>query len=275
MVDNRKAVRERADSTRTGFAQDAVMKPLAMEIASRTDKGLVREHNEDSVVVIPDQGLAVLADGMGGLNAGEVASHLAAEFVAKDLLMRIQAGGFGPQDLVRAVERANEALRKSVEQNPSHAGMATTIVVLVFSGDQALLAHLGDSRIYRITPDFMECLTTDHSMIQELVDQGLFFSLEEAHNAGIPSNVLTRGLGVEPEVRVDLAEMALTDDDIYLLCSDGLTNMLPDEKIHHIVSAAAGDLHRAADQLLAGALEEGGIDNVSLILARPRRGELK
>ncbi len=251
------------------------MKPLAMEIASRTDKGLVRGHNEDSVVVIPDQGLAVLADGMGGLNAGEVASHLAAEYVAKDLLKRIQSGAFSRRDLAGSIERANHAIRDSVEQNPAHAGMATTIVLLMFCEGEAWHAHLGDSRIYRIAPDQLECLTTDHSMIQELVDQGLFFSLEEAHNAGIPSNVLTRGLGVEPEVHVDAGETALKDDDIYLLCSDGLTNMLPDEGIHRIVREAEGDLHRAADALLAGALQAGGIDNVSLILARPRRGESK
>ncbi len=248
------------------------MKPTAMEIASRTDKGLVRSINEDSIVVVPDHGLAVLADGMGGLNAGEVASHLAVESVAKDLLRRMQRGE-EPLDggtLGEAVRNANQAILRAMEQDPSCAGMATTVAVLLLRGTQVYFAHLGDSRIYRVTPQQIECVTTDHSMIQELVDQGLFFSLEEARNAGVPNNVLTRGLGVEETVQVDVGEARVVAGDVYLLCSDGLTNMVDDETIRQAVSGAGGDLNRAADQLLRMALDAGGLDNVSLILARPR-----
>jgi PPM family protein phosphatase len=243
-----------------------------MEIASRTDKGLVRTINEDSIVVVPDHGLAVLADGMGGLNAGEVASHLAVESVAKDLLRRMQRGEepINGRVLGEAVRGANRAILRAMEEDPACAGMATTIAVLLLRGRQVYFAHLGDSRIYRLTAEGMECVTTDHSMIQELVDQGLFFSLEEARNAGVPNNVLTRGLGVEEEVQVDIGEATIAAEDVYLLCSDGLTNMVSDEEIRQTVRDAGGDLNRAADRLVQMALQAGGLDNVSLILARPR-----
>jgi PPM family protein phosphatase len=248
------------------------MKPTPMEIASRTDKGLVRSINEDSIVVVPDHGLAVLADGMGGLNAGEVASHLAVESVAKDLLRRMQRGEEPMNGAVlgEAVRAANQAILRAMEEDPSCAGMATTIAVLLLRGNQVHFAHLGDSRIYRVTPERIECVTTDHSMIQELVDQGLFFSLEEARNAGVPNNVLTRGLGVEEEVQVDIGEARVVPADVYLLCSDGLTNMVSDEEIRQTLQEAGGDLNRAADRLVQMALQAGGLDNVSLILARPR-----
>jgi len=244
-----------------------------MEVASRTDKGLVRAVNEDSIVVVPDHGLAVLADGMGGLNAGEVASHLAVETVAKELLRRM-ARGEEPIDgavLEAAIRTANGAILRAMELDAACSGMATTIAALVARGPRVYFAHLGDSRIYRLTQQQIECVTTDHSMIQELVDQGLFFSLKEARNAGVPNNVLTRGLGVEESVQVDVGEARVAAGDIYLLCSDGLTNMVNDEDIHQAVVAAAGDLNQAADRLVQMALQAGGLDNVSLILARPRR----
>ncbi len=245
------------------------MQSTPVEIVSRTDTGRVRKHNEDSIVVLPGQGVAVLADGMGGYNAGEVASRLVAEIIAKDLLRRqVMGESMGPETLRESIERGNRAIFEAIARKPEFSGMATTAVVALFLPGRILYGHIGDSRLYRISDGIVEQLTNDHSMIQELVDQGMFFSVQEARRAGVPPNVLTRGLGVELEINPDVDESPVLDGDIYLLCSDGLSNMLADETILSIVSASSDDLERAANQLLQKALEAGGTDNISLILAR-------
>lgn len=247
------------------------MQSIAVEIVSRTDTGRVRKHNEDSIAVLPGQGVAVLADGMGGYNAGEVASRLVTEVVAKDLLRRqVTNLPLNPDALRDAIERANLAIFDAIKRSPDLTGMATTVVVALFQGDRILYGHIGDSRLYRVSDGAVQQLTNDHSMIQELVDQGMFFSVEEARKAGVPPNVLTRGLGVEQAIEPDVDESPVFAGDVYLLCSDGLTNMVPDESILSIVTAAGEDLERAANQLLQHALEAGGTDNISLILARPK-----
>ncbi|MEJ2529081.1 MAG: protein phosphatase 2C domain-containing protein [Gammaproteobacteria bacterium] len=241
-----------------------------LEIVSRTDVGLKREHNEDRLAVFPDMGLVVLADGMGGYNAGEVASQLVIDAVATELvpLLRKDVESVGPDEVVSAVKKSNLEIFEAVKRNAELDGMGTTIVLAVFRGKDAVFAHVGDSRLYRFRAGRLEPLTSDHSMLQELLNQGMFASEDEAIDAGVPSSVLTRGLGVELDVEVDIREEVLRDGDIFLLCSDGLSGMIPDEAIDSVLGSLPDDLSGAADLLVKLALEGGGKDNISLILAR-------
>jgi len=249
------------------------MKPVPMEIVSRTHTGRVRKHNEDSVAVLPEHGVAVVADGMGGYNAGEIASRLVVERVAKEIVRRQMIGAVIDKEATQeAILASNHAIFDAIAENPSYGGMGTTVVVALFFDDRIIYGHIGDSRLYRISDGEIVQMTSDHSMVQELVNQGMFFSVEEARRAGVPTNVLTRGLGVEIEVHPDIAESTLAPNDVYLLCSDGLTNMVSDDIIIAVVVAADGDLEAAADRLLERALAEGGIDNITLVLARPKAG---
>ncbi len=246
------------------------MSEVDMEIVSRTDVGLKRSHNEDRLAVFPDKGLVLLADGMGGYNAGEVASQLVIDTVAAELLSVLEKteGSIGKNEVISAVEISNLAIFNAVEQNAELNGMGTTLVLAVFQGNQAAFAHVGDSRLYRLRDGKFEQLTSDHSMLQELLDKGMFKTEEEAVDAGVPSSVLTRGLGVEYNVEVDFREENLQGGDIYLLCSDGLSGMIPDEAIQSVLESLSEDLPGAADLLTKLALENGGKDNISLILAR-------
>lgn len=249
------------------------MKPVAMEVVSRTNKGLVRSINEDSIAILPDLGLAILADGMGGYDAGEVASQLAVENIARGLIMMVQDPQVesGYLELETVVGNANRAIFRAIEEKRGVEGMATTVVLAVFTQQRVLFAHLGDSRLYRFMDNNLEQLTNDHSIVQELVDQGMFFSIREAMEAGVPNNVLTRGLGVEREIRLDIGETELDLNDIFLLCSDGLSNMVSDARIASILAEDHNDLEQAANRLIAEALDAGGLDNVSLVLAREKR----
>ncbi len=246
------------------------MSDVEMEIVSRTDVGLKRNHNEDRLAVYPDRGLVLLADGMGGYNAGEVASQLVIDTVAAELLPVLEKtdGSVGEKEIVSAIEISNLAIFNAVEQNAELNGMGTTLVLAIFQGQHAAFAHVGDSRLYRLREGEFEQLTSDHSMLQELLDRGMFETEEEAVDAGVPSSVLTRGLGVEHDIEVDFRKEDLKDGDVYLLCSDGLSGMIPDEAIHSVLESLPEDLPGAADLLTKLALENGGKDNISLILAR-------
>jgi len=244
--------------------------PIQLEIVSRTDVGLKRTHNEDRLAVYPETGLVLLADGMGGYNAGEVASQLVIDTIAAQLLSILEVEGrtVGPKEIASSVKMSNLAIFDAVERNAELNGMGTTIVLAVFLEGRVVFAHVGDSRLYRYREGDSELLTSDHSMIQELMVQGMFTTEDEAIDAGVPSSVLTRGLGVDLDVEVDMGEEELMDDDIFLLCSDGLSGMIPDEAISSVLGSLTDDLSGAADLLIKLALENGGKDNISLILAR-------
>lgn len=246
------------------------MAPVQLEIVSRTDVGLKRAHNEDRLAVYPQAGLVLLADGMGGYNAGEIASQLVIDTAAAQLLPILDVEGrtVGPKEIASAVKMSNHAIFDAVEQDAELNGMGTTIVLALFREGRIVFAHVGDSRLYRYRDGDLELLTSDHSMIQELMDQGMFTTEDEAIDAGVPSSVLTRGLGVDLDVEVDMREEDLMDDDIFLLCSDGLSGMIPDQAIRSVLESLTGDLPGAADLLIKLALENGGKDNISLILAR-------
>lgn len=244
----------------------------ALECESRTHIGLVRGTNQDYLDCFPAQGVFLLADGMGGHSAGDTASRIAVEAAAASLLSAQESGVTddlaGSLRVGQAVEASNHAVRTAVEKDPSLAGMGTTLVLGMRVGSRLFFAHVGDSRLYRLRGDSLERLTRDHSLVQELIDKGLFGDREEAHAAGIGDNILTRGVGLEPEVEMDVGHVELHSDDIYLACSDGLTGSLEDRDICRIMLAQPKPAG-IADGLLDAALQAGGRDNISLIVVRP------
>ena len=252
----------------------------ALEIVLRTDTGRVREHNEDAVFANPHLGFVVLADGMGGYNAGEVASSMATTRLASELESALAAraphatdgpGGeaFAGQCLRDAVADANAAIFQAAQDEAGYAGMGTTLVAALFFDDRVAVAHVGDSRLYRLRDGTLSLLTHDHSLLQEQIDSGLL-SAEEARHS-LNRNLVTRALGVDPLVEVDLAEHLVLPDDLNLLCSDGLNDMVPDEEIALALQTLSGHLELAATQLVEMANDQGGRDNVSVILVKVRQ----
>jgi protein phosphatase len=246
-------------------------------IIGLTDRGLVRGKNEDSIGFDSDLGLVVLADGMGGHRGGEVASSMTVDTVISELqqsLPKIAAGeidqssGFSMESICvqDAVVAANQLVHKTAETNPRHKGMGTTIVVLQFYNNSFSLAHIGDSRCYRLRADRFEQITKDHSLLQELIDRG-FYTPEEARNS-MNKNLVTRALGIDPTVFPDIQEDIVLKNDIYLLCSDGLTDLVEDEDIYLTITKFSASLEEAAKQLITKANKKGGKDNISVMLCR-------
>jgi protein phosphatase len=226
-----------------------------------TDEGLVRAHNEDSISWSPELGLITLADGMGGHNAGEVASKLAVASIT-DFLTK----PFSPDVKVvsKAVTFANTEIYQHAKSHPECSGMGTTIVMALFHHTSVILANVGDSRIYRFRKGELKQLTTDHSLVQEMIDSG-YMSEKEALESN-NRNLITRALGVAEDVKVDVAEYKIEKNDIYLLCSDGLNDMVDDEHIFSTLVKTRNNLERASAELVNLAKKNGGQDNVSVIL---------
>jgi serine/threonine protein phosphatase PrpC len=242
-----------------------------------THTGRVREHNEDAIGSDPEIGLMVLADGMGGYNAGEVASGIAVQIVselaiegaARENRNEIDAhSGLMRQSIVLrdAVYRANKIIFQTGQSQTHCEGMGTTIVAALFCDNKISIAHVGDSRAYRLRGGAFEQITLDHSLLQELVDRG-FYSAEEAQRS-TNRNYVTRALGVELQVEVEVHEHEVLPDDVYLLCSDGLSDMVEDEDIHLTISTFNASLDVVGKQLIELANDHGGRDNVSVMLAQ-------
>ncbi len=248
-----------------------------IDFAEISDTGRVRDHNEDAIGSIGEIGLMVLADGMGGYNAGEVASGIAVQIVtemASDGADREQRNdidshsGLMRQSIVLrdAVYRANKIIYQTAHSQNDCEGMGTTIVACMFYDNKISIAHVGDSRAYRLRGGELEQVTLDHSLLQELVDRG-FYSAEEAQRS-TNRNYVTRALGVEPTVEVEVHEYEVLPDDIYLLCSDGLPDMVEDDDIHLTISTFNASLEVVGQQLVDLANDHGGRDNVSVMLAQ-------
>ena len=247
------------------------------DFAELTDTGRVREHNEDAIGSIGDIGLMVLADGMGGYNAGEVASGIAVQIVtelAAEGATREERDGIDPHSgmmrqsivLRDAIYRANKIIYQTAQSQTHCEGMGTTIVACMFYDNKISVAHVGDSRAYRMRGGQLDQVTLDHSLLQELVDRG-FYSAEEAQRS-TNRNYVTRALGVEPTVEVEVHEYDVLPDDIYLLCSDGLCDMVEDDDIHLTISTFNASLDVVGQQLVDLANDHGGRDNVSVMLAQ-------
>ena len=251
----------------------------ALEFATRSDPGMVRSNNEDSVCVNPVWGLAVLADGMGGYNAGEVASGMATAllgtelekvFVEKESFGRVTATGFlwVHEVLEREIARTNSAIYQSARSQPQYAGMGTTLVMAVFHDNLMTVAHIGDSRLYRLRGEQFEQVTRDHSFLQEQIDSGLITKEQARHAQG--KNLVLRALGIDPQVEPEIHDYEVAVGDVYLLCSDGLNDMVEDVELGETLQALSANLELCATQLIQMANDNGGRDNVSVILVKVR-----
>jgi len=248
-----------------------------IKIHEITHTGMVREHNEDAIGSDSDIGLLVLADGMGGYNAGEVASGIAVQTVTElateganreERQDRDPTTGLLRQTIVLrdAIARANKIIYQTAQSQTHCEGMGTTLVAAMFYDDKISIAHVGDSRAYRLRDNKFEQITLDHSLLQELVDRG-FYSQEEAQRS-TNRNYVTRALGVEPTVEVEVNEYDVLPGDVYLLCSDGLSDMVEDEDIHLTISTFNDSLDVVGQQLVQLANDHGGRDNISIMMAQ-------
>ncbi len=249
----------------------------ALQIISLSDPGRVRGHNEDCVESRPDIGVVVLADGMGGYNAGEVASGMATSLIATGLakmwtreklkgLDRDQAAALSQSILQEQVAAANTAIFEAAQKDPQCAGMGTTLVAGIFYDNFLTVGHIGDSRMYRMRADALEQVTRDHSLLQEQIDSGLITKEDarQSHN----KNLVTRALGIDPEVEAEIHTYDVAEGDIYLLCSDGLNDMIEDDEIQMTLIALRANLDLTAQQLVQAANDAGGRDNVSVMLVK-------
>jgi len=249
----------------------------ALEIAVRTDPGLVRGHNEDSVFANPVRGLVILADGMGGYNAGEVASGMATSFLASALETSFfdsptaagkagNAQAFASTSLRESIEKANMAIYNAASSEPDFSGMGTTLVSALFHDNLVTVAHVGDSRLYRLRDETLRVMTRDHSLLQEQLDSGMITPEEARFSQN--KNLVTRALGVDPVVNPEINEFPVRPGDLYLFCSDGLNDMLPDEEIALALQTLSANPELAATQLVQMANDNGGRDNVSVVVVK-------
>lgn len=251
----------------------------ALEVFSQTHPGMVRSHNEDSVACDPACGLVVLADGMGGYNAGEVASGIAVSVVVTEVSHHLQNASpveRGERDgedlgvsLLRGnIQKANASIFHASQSQPQYAGMGTTIVSGLFYDNRVAVGHVGDSRMYRLRGEVLETITRDHSLLQEQIDSGMI-SIEDARLSK-NKNLVTRAVGIEADLEPEIHVHDVMVGDIYLLCSDGLNDMVEDDDIQSTIYAMQSNLPLAADQLIQMANDNGGRDNVSVILVKIR-----
>ncbi len=238
-----------------------------MRFGFKSDKGVVRKINEDSYNIIRNNdGIPycfIVADGMGGHNSGEVASKMAVDLVTEAFNDDWKISGIQIADKITEVIRAANRIiyENSIEHAENH-GMGTTIIVSVLHKDKVIIGHVGDSRVYLIRNNTILKITTDHSFIEELVNKGTLTREEaEMHPK---KNVITRAVGYEDDVSIDIYESDFFDGDIFLLCTDGLTNKLSETEIFEIVNKS-DELQTACERLVAGANKKGGEDNITVL----------
>jgi protein phosphatase len=238
-----------------------------MDIVAQSDVGRVRRNNEDAIGFDARRGIAVLADGMGGLDAGEVASRIAVDSIMDSLVEGADMRGVDAEMLItRAVQTANVDV--CARGRKTEVDMGTTVVTWLLTAEgQCFIAHVGDSRAYRLRKGELRRLTTDHSMVQQMIDEGL---LGEAEALTAPNrNVITRALGLNMTVEVDVRSWVHMPGDLYLLCSDGLTDLINEREIGVLMEFHGDALDQAAAGLVNRANEAGGHDNISVMLIRP------
>ena len=249
----------------------------ALEIVRLTDVGQRRDHNEDAIASDAEVGLVVLADGMGGYKAGEVASEIAILSITAEIKEAMETSAHGQNDILlgmqseaqlilNAVRNANDAIYQVSQSQPQCAGMGTTLVVGLFTNNKVLVGHIGDSRMYRLREQQFTQITEDHSLLQEQIKSGLITAEQAKFSSN--KNLVTRAVGIDPEVDLELNEFDVEVGDIYLLCSDGLTDLVEDNIIAATLNMLSSNLTDAAQKLIQMANENGGKDNISVILVR-------
>jgi len=258
---------------------------MKLDFAAISDPGLVRSNNEDAYLTLPEKGLFVVADGMGGHNAGEVASALAVKALKEDAAKLPLIGlkvswwrrlfsrrkEFDPVNFLhQVIHRANRNIYETAQTSPDTKGMGTTVAAMLRTDEAMLTAHVGDSRIYRLRDGRLDQLTQDHSLAQELVRKGVLTPEEAMYSA--PSNVLTRALGVHEEVQEEISYHSLEPGDMILLGSDGLSNMVEDDEMAEILSQKGLPLRSKVQGLIEAALKHGGEDNVTAVVVHFSEG---
>ena len=253
----------------------------AMEIVGHSDPGMVRSHNEDSIANDVRFGLVILADGMGGYNAGEVASGMATTVLMTEMQSALsqhapfevdqsgaaaEAGTIAARLMREQITKANTSIFSASQSQPQYAGMGTTLVTALFYDNKMTVAHIGDSRLYRFRAGKFTQVTRDHSLLQEQIDSGMITEEEAKHSQN--KNLVTRALGIDPTVEAEIHDYETLPGDIYLLCSDGLSDMVEDEEIGLTLETLGGNLNLAAQQLVQMANDNGGRDNVSVLLIK-------
>ncbi len=249
-----------------------------IQFYGKTDTGRVRSHNEDAIGYDEDIALAVLADGMGGHRCGEIASAITVSTVLDAVRDKIKNtnktdavdnGIYSAESRLihEALSLANKNVYDSSAANVQYRGMGTTVVVTLFYNNRFTVAHVGDSRLYRLRDGKLEQLTHDHSFVQELIDQGIY-TPEQARNS-VNKNQVTRAIGVDSKIQIDIHEDVAMVNDIYLLCSDGVTDMIEDHLIRSVIIENSQNLEKAAEEIIRLANKHGGKDNISALLVKP------
>ncbi len=245
-----------------------------IEAAGLTDAGSVRQFNEDRIVLDPGAGILALADGMGGHRAGEIAAQMAAQLVPAALRDHIAEPGIGSAAhqhspllaVDESIKHANKAIFAAAQTDRQLHGMGTTLAIAYFHDNRVVLGHIGDSRIYRVRGQALQLLTRDDSLLRDQVDLGWISPAEAgaSHNRSL----VTHALGAAPSVRANLRTEDVLPGDVFVLCSDGLNDLVADDDIELIVSSLGANLPLAVHQLVQAAKDNGGFDNVSVIVAR-------
>ena len=255
-----------------------LLTPLKISYQAVTDVGRKRKGNEDSLFVNPEQSLFVVADGMGGHAAGEVASRLAVDAINEFICLTgddeeitwpfglDETISYDGNRLKTAIRYANRKVLEATKEKSEYEGMATTVAAVLVDGDSANLGHVGDSRIYLIRNGAINQLTTDHSWVNEQIVGGMI-SPDQARTHPL-RNVVTRALGGKSDLQVDMKVHKIEPGDMLLLCSDGLTTMMPDEEIARVMSQAKNDVEKATRELVAAANAKGGEDNITVVMLR-------
>lgn len=234
-------------------------------MAMATDVGRIRQRNEDEVRVLPEAGAAILADGMGGHQAGDVASRLAIEVIAEEIEKNEHVD---EETLARWIEAANQAIRGVASTHSEYHGMGATVVVTLCRDEHLLYSYIGDSRLYRLWNDTLHQLTEDHTLVQQYINEGMISTAEGKTWAG--RNLLVKALGIEDDIVPTSGQATLRPGQTFLLCSDGLTDPVSDEQISEILGRPEQSAQAAADELVSLANANGGPDNISVAVIRTR-----
>lgn len=235
---------------------------MQIDVWCKTDKGLRRESNQDSFLINRDYGLFAVADGMGGHSGGEVASSMAVE-MAEQVVKSVKGTGMHPREIIIKMyeEASHRIYDKAAHESPQLAGMGTTMVLTLLAGSSLFIGNVGDSRAYLFRKPHLWQMTEDHSLLNEQIRAGLV--REDQIRQFVGRNVITRSVGYEREVTVDILERALKPGDCFLLCSDGLSSLVSDAKISDILNRAPPD--QVVDRCIEAALSHGGDDNVTVL----------
>lgn len=257
---------------------------MKIRYAAKTDVGMKRTHNEDYFSLMEDEQLFIVADGMGGHSSGEVASRLAAETVSEFYQRTKDEDATWPYKMDRSlsyienrlvcgIKLANYKIYETASKDIRFKGMGTTIVTCLINGDKIYIAHVGDSRCYRLRNGVVEQITRDHSLLEDYKDAKPDMTAEEERN--FPhKNVITRALGMRDTVQVDIRTEEVMDADLFLLCSDGLSGMITDEHIRQILTASE-DLEKSVAELVDSANRAGGTDNITTLVLQCSNTEKK